>query len=385
MAVRGQCRMDEGLAQRQVRRRLHHPSPESLRDTGTGLRVQWRRHDNSRRRGGEQLQSVRVVPSRAAFIENVSSDDAAARWRCIWRVSPEQRHAQRVPPEYVAEQQRRHLHPRPVEPDAEDHRIGGCAVGVLFVATPRGSWHRGIRLRHQPSSHLRRRSERRELRHRSREEPVHATARASLIVRLEDFVIRAGYSRNPQSNNPGRQQMVPSQSFPQTIVINEAAPNNVTAVGSLSEGSTIVQPADQSSGVLVLPRGAGVNTYQGRVRARQDLVVEHQRAEGAGCAYERHRRLRGESSEWHVAQPQRQLRHARRRRGEPAVLPARHQLGHEHLHGRRQGQVRLVAVEHEPPDERWRPVHRRVHIREDDRLVAKCQQYKPFPFPNMPN
>ena len=56
--------------------------------------------------------------------------------------------------------------------------------------------------------------------------------------------------------------MVPSQSFPQTIVINEAAPNNVTAVGSLSEGATIVQPADQSSGVLTLPRGAGVNTYK---------------------------------------------------------------------------------------------------------------------------
>ena len=56
--------------------------------------------------------------------------------------------------------------------------------------------------------------------------------------------------------------MVPSQSFPQTIVINEAAPNNVTAVGSLSEGATIVQPADQSSGVLALPRGAGVTTYQ---------------------------------------------------------------------------------------------------------------------------
>ncbi len=89
------------------------------------------------------------------------------------------------------------------------------------------------------------------------------TPRLGLAYRpTEDFVIRAGYSRNPQSNNPGRQQMVPSQSFPQTIVINEAAPNNVTAVGSLSEGATIVQPADQSSGVLALPRGAGVNTYK---------------------------------------------------------------------------------------------------------------------------
>jgi hypothetical protein len=89
------------------------------------------------------------------------------------------------------------------------------------------------------------------------------TPRLGLAYRpSEDLVIRAGYSRNPQSNNPGRQQMVPSQSFPQTIVITEEAPNNLTAVGSLSDGATRVQPADQSSGVLVLPRGAGVNTYR---------------------------------------------------------------------------------------------------------------------------
>jgi TonB dependent receptor len=89
------------------------------------------------------------------------------------------------------------------------------------------------------------------------------TPRLGIAYRpMEDLVIRAGYSRNPQSNNPGRQQMVPSQSFPQTIVITEAAPNNVTSVGNLSQGATIVQPADQSSGVLVLPRGAGVNTYR---------------------------------------------------------------------------------------------------------------------------
>ena len=37
---------------------------------------------------------------------------------------------------------------------------------------------------------------------------------------------------------------------------------------------------DQTSGVLALPAGAGVNTYQGRIRARQDLVVERQRPEG---------------------------------------------------------------------------------------------------------
>ncbi len=89
------------------------------------------------------------------------------------------------------------------------------------------------------------------------------TPRLGIAYRpMEDFVIRAGYSRNPQSNNPGRQQMVPSQSFPQTIVITQNAPNNVTAVGSLSDGSPIVRQVDQTPGVLALPAGAGVNTYQ---------------------------------------------------------------------------------------------------------------------------
>ena len=89
------------------------------------------------------------------------------------------------------------------------------------------------------------------------------TPRLGIAYRpTEDFVVRAGYSRNPQSNNPGRQQMVPAQSFPQTIVITENATNNVTAVGSLSEGATIVRQVDQATGVLTLPRGAGVNTFR---------------------------------------------------------------------------------------------------------------------------
>ena len=59
------------------------------------------------------------------------------RRRCLGRTAPELRIAQRVPPEYAAEQQRRHLHPRSVEPHAEDHRVGRLAVGVLLAAAPR--------------------------------------------------------------------------------------------------------------------------------------------------------------------------------------------------------------------------------------------------------
>ena len=196
------------------------------------------------------------------------------------------------------------------------------------------------------------------------------TPRLGIAYRpMEDFVIRAGYSRNPQSNNPGRQQMVPSQSFPQTIVINEAAPNNVTAVGSLSEGATIVQPADQSSGVLVLPRGAGVNTYRDEfVRGKiSSWNISAQKALGtrmsATVAYVANRQngmLRNRNVNYGTL-------------GGGAASQPFFPLGINSamniFYGRRQGEVRLAAVEHESPLERRRSVHRRVYLRQDDRLV----------------
>ncbi len=168
---------------------------------------------------------------------------------------------QRVPSEHTAQQQHRAVRARPVEHHAEDHGVGRPAVGILFAAPPRRSRHRGLRLRlnrllicgvgpNDANCGI-------------EVEKNLFTPRLGIAYRpMEDFVIRAGYSRNPQSNNPGRQQMVPAQSFPQTIVITQNAPNNVTAVGSLSEGSPIVRQVDQTPGVLALPAGAGVNTYR---------------------------------------------------------------------------------------------------------------------------
>jgi hypothetical protein len=78
----------------------------------------------------------------------------------------------------------------------------------------------------------------------------------------EKMVLRVGYSRNPQSDNPGRQQLPPSQAFPQTVIITQTAPNSFSSVGSLSEGSPVVPILDISSGVFSLPAGAGVNTFQ---------------------------------------------------------------------------------------------------------------------------
>jgi hypothetical protein len=78
-----------------------------------------------------------------------------------------------------------------------------------------------------------------------------------------------GYSRNRQSNNPGAAANGAVRSrFLRRSSSMKRLPTNVTAVGSLSEGATIVQPADQEQRrALRSPRGAGVNTYTGRVRA----------------------------------------------------------------------------------------------------------------------
>jgi len=89
------------------------------------------------------------------------------------------------------------------------------------------------------------------------------TPRVGVAYRPNELmVIRAGYSRNPQSNNPGRQQLPPSQAFPQTVIITQTAPNNFSSVGSLSEGSPVVPLLDLSSGIVPLPPGAGVNTFR---------------------------------------------------------------------------------------------------------------------------
>jgi len=77
--------------------------------------------------------------------------------------------------------------------------------------------------------------------------------------RLNDTtVIRAGYSRNPQNDNSATAQMPPSQSFPVTIIYTEAAANNYSAVGNLSDGVTTVPlsyACEQPAGVpqLIVP------------------------------------------------------------------------------------------------------------------------------------
>jgi hypothetical protein len=88
------------------------------------------------------------------------------------------------------------------------------------------------------------------------------TPRLGLAWRpAENLVIRGGFSRNPQSNNPGRQQMAPSQAFPQTIVQTFDGASTWQGVSNFAAGFDPVAIPDLSVGRMRLPRGTGVNSY----------------------------------------------------------------------------------------------------------------------------
>ena len=78
----------------------------------------------------------------------------------------------------------------------------------------------------------------------------------------ETTVIRVGYSRNPENDTSGRNQMPPFQAFPATIIISESGANTYTAVGTLADGVTVVPRFDLTVG-RVTPR-AGMTTYRGK-------------------------------------------------------------------------------------------------------------------------
>ncbi len=78
----------------------------------------------------------------------------------------------------------------------------------------------------------------------------------------ESTVIRVGYSRNPQNDTSGRNQMPPFQAFPATIILAEQAANTYSAIGTFNDGVTIVPRFDLTVG-SVRPN-AGMTTYRGK-------------------------------------------------------------------------------------------------------------------------
>jgi len=73
----------------------------------------------------------------------------------------------------------------------------------------------------------------------------------------ESFVIRAGYSRNPQNDHMYRGAMY---TYPAAITINQVGLNSFQPAGTLETGYLVSPPPDVSSGSLALPPGVGVTT-----------------------------------------------------------------------------------------------------------------------------
>jgi hypothetical protein len=115
----------------------------------------------------------------------------------------------------------------------------------------------------------------------------------------EKMVIRVGYSRNPQNDTSGRNQMPPFQAFPATIILTETAPNTYTAIGSFDDGVSIVPQFDLTVG-RVTPR-AGMTTYRDKF-------------------------VRGKISSWNVSMQQ--------------LLPANHSLTVGYVANRQRGMTR---------------------------------------------
>ena len=90
------------------------------------------------------------------------------------------------------------------------------------------------------------------------------TPRLGLAYRpTESIVLRAGFSRNPQSDNVVGRDGGTVQTFPQIVAITQTGANSFAPVGTFSTGVPVVPILDLSQGTVSLPAGSGVNTMQG--------------------------------------------------------------------------------------------------------------------------
>lgn len=84
------------------------------------------------------------------------------------------------------------------------------------------------------------------------------TPRLGIAYRpFESFVVRAGYSRNPQNDHMYRGA---TYTYPASITINQAGLNSFQPAGTLETGYRVSPIPDYSAGSLALPPGIGVTT-----------------------------------------------------------------------------------------------------------------------------
>lgn len=84
------------------------------------------------------------------------------------------------------------------------------------------------------------------------------TPRLGIAYRpTESWVIRAGFSRNPQNDHMYRNA---TYTYPAAVTVRQDGINGFQPGGTLEEGFAVVPPPDYSSGSLALPPGVGVTS-----------------------------------------------------------------------------------------------------------------------------
>ena len=187
----------------------------------------------------------------------------------------------------------------------------------------------------------------------------------------DSTVIRVGYSRNPQNDTSGREQMPPFNAYPATIIYTETAANTYTAIGTLAQGFPMVPVLDLTVGRLN-PVNAGLTTYPLNGEFERGTISSWNVSMQQLLPYEPqpHAGLCGKSPERPHAQREPELRTAGRRNGEPTVLLDNHQLD-QHPSPCGQSEVRLGAGQREQAHVQRPAVQRRLYLRQDHRLVGR--------------
>ena len=143
----------------------------------------------------------------------------------------------------------------------------------------------------------------------------------------DSTVIRVGYSRNPQNDTSGREQMPPFNAYPATIIYTETAANTYTAIGTLAEGFPMVPVLDLTVGRLN-PVNAGLTTYPLNDEFERGKISSWNVSMQQLLPYGHSLTLGYVANRQNGHDPQREpeLRTAGRRNGEPAVLLDNDQL-----------------------------------------------------------
>ena len=195
------------------------------------------------------------------------------------------------------------------------------------------------------------------------------TPRLGIAYRpFESFVIRAGYSRNPQNDHMYRGA---TYTYPASITLTQ------TGLELISAGRHARDRLSRLADSRLQLRFAGVASWRRGHHGPRQLHsgnhhgVQRDRTEVVLSKHERSGRIRGEPPARHGPFDEPQLRNHWWRRRQSAVLSdPRHDRELQFPRSARQGRLRLTSGEREPPLRRRAGLHRRLRVGERDRRVG---------------